>query len=230
MRYFAAGFLVIALVVAVGASANLLLPACGLALRALSFCPPPELEATALRLVALDDLNATLEREVAALERELGALQCTAVHPRVAAAPSPPVVAAPAPQIDSEAWARRDLGVLEGCWSLDSNYSTRNERTGRITDYTEWRMCFDRAGAGRAEMLGTNGVACSGPVTGRFAGDGSLGVTEAGNLQCSDQTFIYRRDLACTLTGDVAASCQVTQPDVGTTSTVRLRRSTDILP
>lgn len=230
MGRFVTILFVIAFIAAVGLSAALLLPACGVVMRGLSFCPAQDLAETELRLAALDDLNAALGREVAALERELGAVQCTAVYPPAATPPEPPRTAAVPPTIDRDAWARRDLGVLQGCWQLDSNYSTRNQRTGVITDYTEWRMCFDGAGAGRAEMLGTNGITCTGPVTGRFAGDGSLEVAEAGNLQCSDQTFIYRRDLACSLSGNGAASCQVTQPAVGTTSTVRLRRSTGVLP
>jgi len=178
----------------------------------------------------LDGQNADLTRTVAALERELAAMQCTADLPDppapVLALPDPPP---PAP-IDPEAWARRDLGVLDGCWQLDSTYATRNVRTGEVTTYDEWRMCFDAAGAGLAEMRGTNGVTCEGAVQGAFAADGQLAVTEAGNLRCSDGSFIYRRDLVCALSADGGAGCAVTQAEVGSASTVRLRRAEGILP
>jgi len=207
-------------------SAWLLLPACALALVGIGQCPDPSQAAAMTRLADLDARNADLSREVAALERELALLQCTAELPE-----PPPVLAAPEPvPIDPEAWARRDLGVLDGCWQLDSTYATRNVRTGAITTYTEWRMCFDAAGAGQAEMLGTNGVTCTGAVQGAFAADGQLTVTEAANLRCSDDSFIYRRDLVCALSADGGASCAVTQAEVGSASTVRLRRAEGELP
>jgi hypothetical protein len=215
-------------------SAWLLLPACATALPGLGRCPDPaEAEARA-RVAALDARNADLTREVAVLERALAARQCTADWPD-----PPPVVALPAPQpaplpapppIDPDAWARRDLGLLDGCWQLDSTYATRNVRTGEVTTYTEWRMCFDALGAGTAEMLGSNGVTCAGPVRGAFAADGQLAVTEEANLGCSDDSFIYRRDLTCALSGDGGAACAVTQAEVGSASTVRLRRAEESTP
>ncbi|MCU0907604.1 MAG: hypothetical protein MUF73_09195 [Rhodobacteraceae bacterium] len=211
-------------------SAWLLLPACAVVLPGLGRCPDPAKAAAVARLATLDGHNADLTREVAALERALAAMQCTADLPPVVPDP-PPVAALPAPPlpapapIDPDAWARRDLGVLDGCWQLDSTYATRNVRTGEVTTYTEWRMCFDASGTGTAEMLGSNGVTCAGPVRGAFAADGQLSVTEPGNLGCSDDSFIYRRDLVCALSGDGGASCAVSQAEVGSTSTVRLRRA-----
>lgn len=212
-------------------SAWLLLPACATALPGLGRCPDPAEAAALERLAVLDGQNADLTREVAALERALAARQCTADWPDPppeVALPDPP---APAPPpIDPEAWARRDLGVLDGCWQLDSSYATRNVRTGEITTYDEWRMCFDAEGAGTAEMLGSNGVTCTGAVRGAFAADGQLAVTEEANLGCSDDSFIYRRDLTCALSGDGGAACAVTQAEVGSASTVRLRRAEGATP
>jgi hypothetical protein len=203
------------------ASAWLLLPACAVTLPGLGHCPDPADAALLDRLVVLEAQNAELTRTVAALERELAAMQCTADLPD---APPPP------PPIDPDAWARRDLGVLDGCWRLDSTYATRNVRTGEVTTYDAWRMCFDAGGAGQAEMRGTNGVTCTGAVQGAFAADGQLAVTEAGNLTCSDGSFIYRRDLVCALSGDGGAACAVTQAEVGSASTVRLRRAEESTP
>jgi hypothetical protein len=217
------------------ASAWLLLPACAVTLPGLGHCPDPADAALLDRLAVLDAQNADLTRAVAALERALAARQCTADLPD----PPPPVLALPdlpptAPidpaPIDPDAWARRDLGVLDGCWQLDSTYATRNVRTGEVTTYDAWRMCFDASGRGTAEMLGSNGVTCTGAVEGAFAADGQLSVTEAGNLGCSDGSFIYRRDLVCALSGDGGAACAVTQAEVGSASTVRLRRAEESTP
>ncbi len=206
---------------AVAGSAALLLPACG-ALPWADRCDRPDPE-VAGRLADLGAANAALWREVAFLERELALLQCTADLPE----PPPPaaVVPPPAPPIDAEAWQRRDIGAMDGCWELDSDYRTQNDRTGEITHFTEWTMCFDGDGQGRATMRATNGTTCAGPVAGQFASDGRLVVTEAGNLACSDATFIYRRELGCALLDGGAASCGVDQPQVGRSSTVLLRRA-----
>jgi hypothetical protein len=207
--------------VAVAAGALLLLPACG-ALPWANHCPPTGY-ATAARMAELDAANIALGREVGALERELVLLQCTAALPEPPPLPSLPPL--PQPPIDTEAWQRRDIGAMDGCWELDSDYRTQNDRTGEITHFTAWTMCFAADGQGRATMRATNGTTCEGPVTGSFAADGRLVVTEAGNLACSDATFIYRRDLGCALLDDGAASCSVEQPQVGRSSTVLLRRA-----
>ncbi len=207
---------------AVVAGAALLLPACG-ALPWANLCPDTDPEAEA-RLADLNAGNTALSREIAFLERELALLQCTAVHPD----PPPlvlPTPVPPAPPIDTEAWERRDIGAMDGCWELESDYRTQNDRTGEITHFTEWTMCFADDGQGRATMRATNGTTCAGSVAGSFAQDGRLIVTEAGNLACSDATFIYRRVLGCALLDGGMASCSVDQPQVGRTSTVILRRA-----
>jgi hypothetical protein len=239
MKGFVTGALALAVAGAVASAAAALLPACGVGIPGLNRCPDPALDATLDRTAALDARNAEVLRAVLALERELAAIQCTAVYPPPPApVPAPPVAAlpalppapAPAPAIDPNAWAQRDLRLLEGCWDLDSDYAVRNIQTGQITNYTEWTICFDAAGIGQAAMLATNGMTCEGPIRGAFATDGRLAVTEGANLQCSDDTFIYRRELACALAPDGGASCDVSQREVGSTTTVRLRRSAGALP
>ncbi|MCB2137321.1 MAG: hypothetical protein KDE08_15500 [Rhodobacteraceae bacterium] len=182
---------------------------------------------------AFDDLqrekqrNESLRLDIAQAERALARMQCEVVH----AAPLPPArppelpnISTP-PVIDEEAWRAGDLGALNGCWDLDSDYRVEHIETHVITHYTQWRMCFDGTGHGTEEMTATNGTRCAGNVTGSFNGAGLLGIDEPGNLQCSDNTMIFRRVLSCALAGDGTASCTENQPELGRTSTVRLRRS-----
>ncbi len=214
---FAATFLGLVLVVAaVAASAYLLLPACGVNIGGARgfFCPAPEAAAAERRLDALRAENATLMASVAALEGELAGRQCTVAQP----APAAP------PEIDGEAWAEGDVGLLEGCWRLDSAYSTRDEVTGVVTRYTDWRLCFDGEGLGNEIMRATDGTTCEGAVGARFDGE-RLVIEEGGNLTCSNGTFIYKRVATCELGTDGAAQCGVAQPDVGSSDTVRLMRA-----
>ena len=145
---FAATFLVFLLVVgAVAASAYLLLPACGVTVGGARgyFCPAPEVMAAERRLDQLRAENTALLAAVSQLEGELAGRQCEV------AAPPAAMPEATIPEIDGEAWAERDVGLLEGCWKLDSAYSTRNETTGVVTRYTDWRLCFDGEGLGTLE-------------------------------------------------------------------------------
>lgn len=218
---FAATFLVFLLVVgAVAASAYLLLPACGVTVGGARgyFCPAPEVMAAERRLDQLRAENTALLAAVSQLEGELAGRQCEV------AAPPAAMPEAAMPEIDGEAWAERDVGLLEGCWKLDSAYSTRNETTGVVTRYTDWRLCFDGEGLGNEIMRATNGTTCEGAVGARFD-EGTLRIEEGGNLTCSDGTFIYKRVASCELGADGAAQCGVAQPDVGSSDTVRLRRA-----
>jgi hypothetical protein len=142
----------------------------------------------------------------------------------------PPVTPIPpipdVPELDADGWRRGDLASLAGCWDLDSDYRTQNVQTGAVTNYTDWQMCFASDGSGEARMRATNGVTCTGAISGSFDGGGHLAVAETGNLTCSDDTYIYRRNLTCALTSGTGASCQVSQPEVNRTSTVQLRRTT----
>lgn len=223
-----------AVVVVAGA---LLIPACGLRTPALvswlGVCPAPETLARQDRLAIAAAEADQLQREIAFLERELAAIPCTAIHP-VEDVPDPDPPAEQAripeptePEIDSRKWERRDIGVLNGCWELDSNYSARHIRTGEVTHFNQWTMCFDTDGSGTEEMRATNGTRCQGNVGAEFDGGGSLVISEPGNLACDDRTFIYRRVTSCRLNARGVARCQVNQPELGRTSSVRLRRSNE---
>ncbi len=191
-------------------------------------CDSPQEIAAARRLVDLRQTNEALRRDIRALEKELAARQCEArLAPPVAPQPQPRPAPQPtaAPAIDEDGWRRRDLASLEGCWSLDSNYPVQSVRTGAETTFNRWDICFDTAGNGIERMASTSGSTCEGPISGRFGPDGRLVLREPANLPCSDNTFIYRRDLSCALSGDGSALCDQRQPEINRESTVPLRRS-----
>lgn len=208
----------------------LLLQACGVRLplfgTAITFCTPGDTLATRDRLAALDAENAALNDQILALERELQRYQCTAQYdePEPLTLPPPPVEER-ADRIDEDAWNDRDIGLLEGCWDLDSQFSTTNRQTGRVTNYNEWQMCFDQAGRGREVLRATGGATCEGPISGRFNADGQLAIEEPANLRCSDGGGIYRMTSLCDLNPDGTASCNVTHPEIGGSFAVQFRRA-----
>ena len=237
--------LLLAVLLAAGAAfaAVSLVPACGVSTtflqRWLNFCTPDEVLGLREQAALIEERNDELRRDVARMERELSAIQCTAVYntpvqPDILATPEPTPAPFPTPDpaptdtqpdIDSDAWRRGDLAVLDGCWDLDSDYKVEHVRTGETTHFNQWRMCFSAGGQGSEEMRATNGVTCNGPVLGQFDGNGRLDITEPDNLPCSNQTYIYRRALSCTLNADGRATCAVRQPEINRTSQVQLRRS-----
>ena len=188
----------------------------------------------------LDDIraeNALLSEEIALLEREIGQIQCVAqyIEPPIEL-PPPPARQVPEPEpeppqvarnegLDPDQFRERDISVLEGCWALDSEFRTRDVRTGRVTFYNQWNMCFDENGNGREQMRATNGTTCNGPVTGNFDGGGNLVINEPGNLRCGDGSAIFRRVTSCQVNPNGTASCVTRQPERRTRSNVQLRRS-----
>lgn len=199
-------------------AARLLLPACGVLPGQVGSwlfnCPATATLDAQERIALLHRENEDLMQSILALERRVALRQCTV-------APLPPEER----PIDRAAWAEQDIGLLEGCWALDSRFTTRNRQTGVQSRYTTWEMCFDGAGAGVEEMRADNGNACTGAVSGRFIAGGQLEIAQPANLQCSDGEFIYRMISRCTLNSDGTASCAVTQPEPGSASTVEFRRA-----
>src|SRR5690349_21117603 len=76
-------------------------------------------------------------------------------RPQPAPQPAPtPAVAPPEPErgpqdIPRQAWDNRDVGFLEGCWDLQSDYRVQERQTGRVISVRSWTMCFDHDGNGR---------------------------------------------------------------------------------
>jgi hypothetical protein len=223
MRPISYIFSAVVLAAFIAGGVYLLLPACGVRLPLIgtlaTACAATPAEANAAALRAAEARNLELTLGIAALERELAIQHC--VPAQAAVTPVPP----PEAGIDREAWEAGDLGLLEGCWRLDSNYETVNRQTGVRTSYTEWELCFGTDGAGRETMRAVNGTTCEGPITGRFDSADGLDITEPDNLQCSDSSFIYRRTIACRLREDGGAGCVVEQPGLDTRDEIRLRRA-----
>lgn len=197
-------------------AASALLPACGVGSRVAGtwadWCPVDSSGIAEQQIAALADQNRALEQLILQRERELAAKQCE-------------IPKQSAQRIDRQDWDSGRIGLLEGCWDLDSRFVTNNRSTGEQSRYTVWTMCFDASGQGREEMRADNGNSCSGTVQGSFGADGALRIEEPGNLQCSDGGFVYRLSSRCTLKEDGNASCVVSQPEVGGRTTVEFRRS-----
>lgn len=223
-----AGF--VALFCAILGASFLALQACAIRLPFnlpwLQACGAPQIEAAQADLARLSVDNESLLREIRLAEQALGGLQCEADYSAHLPAFSASESSGPeAEGIDTDAWQEQNVSVLEGCWELDSDLSIENVQTGALTRFTQWNMCFDATGDGTERMTATNGVSCEGPVNGSFDVAGRLAIREPGDLTCSDNSFIYQRDLACSLNDNGLASCVVAQPELDRNSTVRLRRA-----
>ncbi len=226
----------VTLVMSVSAVGYLVLQACAVVLPFGWQLPGACRDAGVLsELETLDGDNEALRREILMLERRLGAVQCEADYsgiesvPELPASVEPQIEATrpsqPEDEIDADAWEAGDVGLLEGCWELDSDIRVQDVDTGTYTHFNQWNMCFDASGQGRETMQATNGTSCEGTVSGQFRTTGRLAISEPGNLMCSDGSYIYQRDLDCSLSADGLASCAVRQPELQRNSTVRLRRA-----
>lgn len=199
-----------------GISAAALLPACGvrswLSPRLLHCPEPVAVDAT---LAAARARQAELEAEVAALERALAGLPCP--EDLAAAEPEPDA-------IDEARWDNRDLGLLEGCWQLDSDYSLRHEITGEPVTVTEWEACFDGAGTGSQSIAFTDGVQCEGPIYAAFNDGGALLLQDRRDVPCNRGIYVTERETVCQLDSQQRAVCQSGNAGAPTTQNVRLRR------
>ena len=196
--------------------ATALLPSCGLRIENssfLNFCPDPGPAGPSPELAAEHQRRATLEDRLRDLERSLAGLP--------ACRPAPP----PDPsRLDAERWEEQDIALLEGCWSLASDYRVRNRTTGAVLEVDSWTMCFDAEGRGEQEFALSDESECAGDVSASFGNDGKLRVNDDADVQCSGNSYIFRRELTCTLEPDGEAACDSHQPETGGTSNVRIMR------
>lgn len=227
---FAVMFLAVLLVALIGASAYLVLQSCGVRLpfttTVLSVCESDADRAQRDALAAVDLQNNDLTQRIKQLERELGTLQCKADPP-----PPPPPPTPPPPKktktpsgLAPDAFDQNDISVMEGCWELSSNYDVREINTGEITRFRYWQICFDANGNGREVMRATNGVTCEGSLKGRLRSK-KLTMREPGNLQCSNNSSIFRRDITCRLNANGQANCDTYQPEINGRGAATLRRA-----
>ncbi|MDR9393139.1 MAG: hypothetical protein RI571_02315 [Roseovarius sp.] len=176
-------------------------------------CPAPAEKERRERLDRLAADRAVLEQRIDRAEARLAARQCTAVLPD------------PDTPLPDRAWRQGDLETLYGCWSLGSNYRTRDVDTGKIVSYPDWHMCFNARGEGRQVMRGDDGSVCEGPVQARIDNRNRLILGEGGNLSCDDGGYIHRRDIACARGGDAGAvTCETLQPETNGQASVPLTR------
>jgi len=216
----------------------LLLNACGLRLLRgsplLTFCPLPATTpgidpALAAEMARQRALEGEIERLELALLR---APACAPPHAPPDAAPIPaPVpapVAPPEPEaIPEDAWQERDIGFLEGCWELDTDYQVQHVQTGAISRAQSWQVCFDATGEGRQTLIFDDGTQCTGPMLGSFAEEGSLQLQDEGNLRCDNGTYIYERLLTCQRADPATAQCDSFQPETGGRDDVIFRHRTE---
>lgn len=224
MVAFAVGLITIS-----GFAAYSLVQACGLRLpfggTIITICEPPELRAKRDEAVIVEQDNDALLRHIATLERDLAGLSCIAEKPPPPPPPPPKPKRPKTPSgLNPDAFKNGDISVMKGCWQLISVYKTRDIRTGKVTTYKNWRVCFDGNGNGRQTMKATNGVTCSGTIRGRISRN-KLIMNESRNIQCSSGSFIYRRDVTCTLDAQGRAHCVGIQPEVGGRGNAVLRRA-----
>lgn len=224
-------FLAFALVIMIGASVYLLLQSCGLRLpfttTIISYCESDTVLKQRRDLALVDQSNVDLMNRISALEGELGGLVCKAEPPDPPPPPPPPPPKKPTTPsgLAPDAFDNGDISVMEGCWQLSSDYAVRDINTRRITRFRYWQICFDRNGNGTEIMRSTNGVRCEGRLTGRMRGNGTLTMREPGNLQCSDGSSIFRRDVTCSLDSRGNANCDTHQPETNGRGAATLRRA-----
>lgn len=185
------------------------------------FCAAP----TALAETPLGrerERRAALEAELHALERELRSLaSCPVPAPPPQPEPQQQAEADPA-AIDPERWRQQDVGLLEGCWLLDSDYRLEVLETGRVFTVPYWRACFDGAGAGRQEFRLSDQSRCASGMSAQFEGTDRLILDDRVQVPCTNGIRILRRRAICQLDAQNQAICEI-RDERGAT-TVRLRR------
>ncbi|MBT3143072.1 hypothetical protein DS909_18585 [Phaeobacter gallaeciensis] len=220
--------LVIVLIALVGASANLLLQACGVTFpftgNRLGKCEQPLAASVVLAQSQADQDAIALTQRIQSLEQRLARLQCKADPPPPPPPPPPPKPKTPS-GLKPDAFDEADISVMEGCWELSSDYAVREINTGQITRFKYWRICFDKNGRGTEQMRSTNGVRCNGRLTGRMPGNGVLTMREPGNLKCDNDSSIFRRDITCRIDSRGRANCDTYQPETNGRSSATLRRA-----
>jgi hypothetical protein len=204
----------------------LLLNACGLRMiegsPLLYFCPAP---------VAAPGVDPALAGEIArqrALEGEIERLELALLRAPPCTAPSSEERSEIPADIPEEAWRDEDVGFLEGCWELASDYALTAEDTGQTVGVADWRACFDASGRGHQDLTFDDGSACGGPMSAEFAESERLVLRDGANVPCTPQSFIgfiYERVITCERVDAAQAHCLAVHPETGGQSNVTLRRA-----
>ncbi|HTR87967.1 MAG TPA: hypothetical protein VMI56_26025 [Reyranella sp.] len=128
--------------------------------------------------------------------------------------PPPPPPAPPAP-LPADRWAKKDLSLLEGCWTLGHETQSLMGGAGRSETCTvkAGRICFDKNGQGQREMdeiCPTYGnIQCRAQITASFGGEGSLHTTQPATPCRPTSTWLAEPNfLTCRRQSDTLAVCK----------------------
>lgn len=219
--------LAVALTLAVATGAALLIRACGATLpftgHVVGLCADETALVIDRRLAALEVERIALRRSIGFLENTLASQQCFAETP-VTAFPVPDL---PEDGFDSRRFAERDLGVLEGCWSLESDYTLEHSIEGSFS-VGEWQMCFGSNGSGQQDLTMSGrqrNLQCAGSVQGRFNANGALEIDDMSDVPCNYNWVISQRVITCTINGGGSSSCVTRHLNGSRGDRVTLRRA-----
>jgi hypothetical protein len=177
--------------------------------------PTPALKAV---LATVDTDGRNLAAELAAVEADIRErlAQCKRPEPpKPVEPPKAPVAKAP-PPLPADRWARKDLGMLQGCWRLGQDtegtigFAGRSERCS----VNAGRICFGANGGGErrttAVCPGTGTITCTAPITARFGNDSTLGTTQPA-VRCTPGQANWNgppNSLTCRRISDTLALCR----------------------
>jgi hypothetical protein len=183
--------------------------------------PPPPPDPTPALKASLDEAQAdekTLAAELAALTADLKNKMalCKPVETKPSPAPPPPVAKAPPPPLPADRWARRDLGMLQGCWRLGHDTEASIGLGGRsdMCAVRAGRICFGANGTGQRETtadcprIGT--IRCAAPLTARFDNDNTLATTQPA-VRCQPAIAGWsgpQNSMTCRRVSDSLAICR----------------------
>lgn len=211
MRFVVSALLSLCTLLLVVAIAMIVTPAC-LVIFSLNFslgsCDDTEIILES-RQSKLSEIN-LIEDRINELEKELLSIDC----------PSEKVSALSEPlsepnSINIEEWNQKKISTLKNCWELvGDNYEVSDiDDPEDITVYHTWKLCFDEKGNGKQSLISTSNT-CESAVLAEFSDDGSLKILDNENVSCSDDSFIYRREMSCSLDNSGKAKCGAYQAEV----------------
>ncbi|HEY0181285.1 MAG TPA: hypothetical protein VGC09_00620 [Rhodopila sp.] len=140
-------------------AAELLLPLLGWPRTAVAACVADPADLAALNAQAREDgRHSALMAELARLVGQEGTrrLECP-IPPGLGTPPARSGAIAP-PALPQDAWNRRDLAMLSGCWTKISNLHVVRESTGQVRDVANWKLCFDAHGGGTQTLVLSDGA------------------------------------------------------------------------
>ncbi len=131
--------------------------------------------------------------------------------PQVQPQPPAPVPPAP-PALPKDRWEKKDIGLMEGCWTLVSSLRIVDHPSGAVNPVASWVMCFDKNGVGNQQVRLPNGRTCHGPLNVTFEANGKLRIDSDGDTPCTNNFRLNRIVNDCERVSDTEASCLGHEP------------------